>query len=271
MEYGLIRFNSALVLAAVMVNVAAFVAAALALHELSRKVLRDEYLAYKSALLFCVNPASVFFTAAYSESLHAAVTFLVMLKIEKGFSFQMATVLALSTAVRSNAILNLGFIFYKGLRVVAKEIAIHNRLKQLQQTEVSTTLANVVGDGLVPTLFSGMGALLPFAAFQWYGFTQFCGLTTIGLDFSDDLQDYARTKGYKLPSSEPSEWCANSMPLSYSYVQSHYWDVGFLRYYQLKQLPQFALAAPILYLIFTQGRRFFCQHHRYVYHSKRLF
>jgi len=267
-EYGLIRFNSALVLAAVTVNVGAFVSAAVTLHELSRKVLRDEYLAYKSALLFCVNPASVFFTAAYSESLHAAVSFLVMLKVEKGFSFQMATVLALSTAVRSNGLLNLGFVGYKGLRIVAKEIAIHARLKQLQQTEVSTTLANIVGDGCVPAFFTVVGALLPFAAFQWYGFTQFCGLTKIGLDYSDDLQTYAAANAYKMPSSQPSVWCASALPLSYSYVQSHYWNVGFLRYYHPRQLPNFALAAPILALIFWQARRFFCEHHRY--YSARL-
>ena len=35
-EYGLIRFNSALILAAVSINVAAFVGAAVTLHELSR-------------------------------------------------------------------------------------------------------------------------------------------------------------------------------------------------------------------------------------------
>ena len=35
-EYGLIRFNSALILAAVSINVAAFVGATVTLHELSR-------------------------------------------------------------------------------------------------------------------------------------------------------------------------------------------------------------------------------------------
>ena len=37
---------------------------------------------------------------------------------------------------------------------------------QLQQTELSTTLANIVGDGVVPTFFAALGAILPFAAFQ---------------------------------------------------------------------------------------------------------
>ena len=43
-------------------------------------VLHDEYLAYKSAIYFCFNPASIFFSAAYSETFHAAVSFAVMLR-----------------------------------------------------------------------------------------------------------------------------------------------------------------------------------------------
>lgn len=134
---------------------------------------------------------------------------------------------------------------------------------------MSTTLANIVGDGVVPTFFAAVGAILPFAAFQWYGFTQFCGLTKVDpASFSDGILSVAKAQSYKMPSSEPSEWCSHGstafgLPLSYSYVQSHYWNVGFLRYYQLKQLPQFVLAAPIFYLIFLQGWRFLAVHHKY--------
>ena len=110
--------------------------------------------------------------------------------------------------------------------------------------------------------------ILP-ASLQWYGFTQFCGLTKVDpASFSDGILSVAKARSYKMPSSEPSEWCSHGstafgLPLSYSYVQSHYWNVGFLRYYQLKQLPQFVLAAPIFYLIFLQGWRFLAVHHKY--------
>lgn len=61
-DYGLLHFHSALKLAAVFVNVGLFTLAAMALYDLSFRLFRDEYLAYKSALFFIVNPASIFFT-----------------------------------------------------------------------------------------------------------------------------------------------------------------------------------------------------------------
>mgnify|MGYP002050440369 CR=1 FL=1 len=39
-------------------------------------------------------------------------------------------------------------------------------------------------------------------------------------------------------------WCRERVPSIYAHVQRTYWNVGFLRYYELKQLPNFALAAP---------------------------
>lgn len=66
---------SSLVVAAVLVSNACFVGAALLLHRLGAVVTGDSLLAYRGALAFCVTPASVFFSTAYTESLYAALTF----------------------------------------------------------------------------------------------------------------------------------------------------------------------------------------------------
>ncbi|PKI85492.1 Gpi18p [Malassezia vespertilionis] len=48
--------------------------------------------------------------------------------------------------------------------------------------------------------------------------------------------------------SEAPPWCAARIPIPYSWIQSHYWNVGFLRYWTLQQLPNFLLAVPMLVL-----------------------
>jgi len=47
----------------------------------------------------------------------------------------------------------------------------------------------------------------------------------------------------------PALWCSNSPPSIYTYVQSKYWNVGFLRYWTLQQSPNFLLGAPVLVLL----------------------
>ncbi len=175
-DYGLLHFSSALRIAAVLLNVACFTGAALALFELSRRVLREDYLAYKSALIFCWNPASVFFSAAYSESLYSLMTFCALLRLERagGFAVKTALLLAAASAVRANALVNAGFALYKGLRGAARELAIHRRLKQLDKAELSETVTNVVGDSLVPSVLTALATCAPFVAFQWFAFTRFC-------------------------------------------------------------------------------------------------
>jgi phosphatidylinositol glycan class V len=45
--------------------------------------------------------------------------------------------------------------------------------------------------------------------------------------------------------------------LVYSFVQSHYWDVGPWRYWTISQIPNFLLATPILTLAFASVTWFF--------------
>ena len=44
-------------------------------------------------------------------------------------------------------------------------------------------------------------------------------------------------------------WCTNALPCIYTYSQSRYWNVGFLRYWSFSQIPNFIVAAPLFFLI----------------------
>ncbi|XP_017786809.1 PREDICTED: GPI mannosyltransferase 2 [Nicrophorus vespilloides] len=62
-------------------------------------------------------------------------------------------------------------------------------------------------------------------------------------------------------------WCNYKLlPIPYSYVQDKYWNVGFFKYYQLKQIPNFLLALPIICLILLQSYYFFKYNWHYIVH-----
>lgn len=50
-------------------------------------------------------------------------------------------------------------------------------------------------------------------------------------------------------------WCDSPLPLVYGYVQRHYWNVGFLRYWTPNNISNFLFAAPSLILLFRASAR----------------
>ncbi|XP_013375017.1 PREDICTED: GPI mannosyltransferase 2 isoform X2 [Chinchilla lanigera] len=65
----------------------------------------------------------------------------------------------------------------------------------------------------------------------------------------EPLVQLALEKGYRIAEGNEPPWCSWDLPLIYSYIQDVYWNVGFLRYYELKQVPNFLLAAPVAILV----------------------
>lgn len=110
------NYYSTLLISAVLLNFYLFLKTAVIFHKLSEEVLRNEVLAYRAALLFCVNPASVFFTAPYSEGLFAFLTFSALLFNETKSTSVAALPFGLASAARSNGLVNVGFILYRKLQ-----------------------------------------------------------------------------------------------------------------------------------------------------------
>ena len=227
-----------------------------------------EQLALRAFLLFCFNPASVFFVAAYSESTFALCTFgghaflfwvrLELLQkqkdkqqhqVEEGRKtlclLQVLSPLSalplwmVASYTRSNGTMNACWLLLQGLGMAFC----------LWCWAPATTGKHQGG------WWKSLGALVFYVAMAvlvalpviWHdktGYDRHCSLN----QNSNDGEEGG-------PLIIPS-WCVSPDEDSqqpsrfslYGYVQRQHWNIGLLRYYTVKKIPNFLLASPILLL-----------------------
>ncbi|NXN08690.1 PIGV mannosyltransferase, partial [Indicator maculatus] len=238
--------RSLLLLAAALLSSLCSVLAAAALYELGRAVLRRRREAFLAALLFSLSPASVFLAAAYSESMFACLAFGAMWELERGHGWRSGMLFCLASGVRANGVLNAGFLLYsRGKSFALRLQAGPGPLRQLPRLwKQLLSLASAA-------VLTCAGIFLPFALFQFYAYLRFCEAGP-GPEPSVPqlLVQLARDRGYRLAATAGVKppWCSYRFPVIYSYIQDSYWDVGFLRYFKLRQIPNFLLALPVTLL-----------------------
>jgi len=246
--------ESILAFSAVLINNISTILSACLLYLLGRRVLlRDgklddfkERIAYTSALLFCISPGGIFFSAAYSEGLFAALSFAGMLTAEHAsddsrffislFYLSLASCLfMIASAVRSNGILLIGYVIYSSLRISSSRNTFNI---------YALTLACF-------TILLCIGIAFPYTAFQFFGYSLFCTSSQFHNNIGPELSTL-KTSTFITP-----HWCSNQSPFFlhqipsvYAHVQSKYWNIGFMNYWQIKHLGMFILALPILSLAF---------------------
>ncbi|KAL5273043.1 PIGV family protein [Megaselia abdita] len=235
-----VSLRATLLVTGIILNGYFFHRAANCLYDLTQKIFKDPHKSWNTIVLFCFNPASIFFSAPYSEGLFCWLTFSLMLEASsRRMSFiKVSLALALSIVCRSNGLVNLGFPIYFALRS-----------RSLYQ------MVKVIGIVLI--------SLVPLTVYNFFAFQKFCSEGNLELFSAQPIEitNHARSQNFVLADvvnkTDNSEWCDRPFPFPYSYIQRHYWDVGFLRYYQLKQLPNFLLAMPILLFLLCQSFKYF--------------
>ena len=243
----------ALAASALAVSNSAHVAAAVVLQKLGAIVLANDDIdgnaardaARSAAALFALNPASAFHSAPYTESIFALLSFAGFYFLERASLSSYKTMsstrnrngaalcFALACAARSNGALNGLVLAHDFFARVAPAARAEARRRRRTKRLVSGVLA--LGPLLAATVaFAArcVVTLAPLFAVQLHGYQTYC----------------ARAPREKGDVSDPPAWCSRWRPFPnvYAHVQSHYWNVGFLRYYRLKQIPNFLLAAPAL-------------------------
>lgn len=138
------------------VNMMAFCGAALCLYRLGNMVVKDKDVVALSVLLFCFNPASVFYSAVYTESLFAFCTWMGLIRVLESQRTYWGGVFwfALASSLRSNGILAIWFLVYEWMRNMPLS---NQRLVYFAKT--------LIGSGIV---------CIPYLGMQAYGYISFC-------------------------------------------------------------------------------------------------
>lgn len=200
------------IIAGVIANLFLFSASSILLYELTHIMFRNKSMALESVKYFCFNPASIFMTACYSESLFQFLTLSGLLAIEFGRLSVASTFLALSSLTRANGIISLGFVAYWHVTTISILSArVLRSARLVEQFGIFLTHALMI--------------LIPFIMFQSYSYYILC----IDPNLPDRLQ-----------------FCSTALSIPYTFIQRKYWSIGFLKYYQLKQIPNFILALPMM-------------------------
>ncbi|KAK1775088.1 GPI mannosyltransferase [Copromyces sp. CBS 386.78] len=167
----------------------------------------------------------------------------------------------LGTLFRSNGILN-------GLPFAWEIISI---LSGQQKTPLLRTLTRLIALGL-GGIFVAAGSIVP----QTVAWKRYCPSGSLWLfnkflSTSSGVEAVSGTSGGSargyggsgvgagvsadggldglVTQEEAREWCTAVVPSIYTFVQKHYWNVGFFRYWTLPNIPLFLLAAPMLAIL----------------------
>ncbi|CAG7730201.1 unnamed protein product, partial [Allacma fusca] len=119
-KYG---FSSTVILASFFLNTFIFVKSAQLLYRLSPYLDRGlNSLSTLTVILFCFNPASIFFSAFYTETLFVYLTLQVLLSLYQKKKVQAVFYASLSSVCRSNGVLNFGFCLAFSLRGALRRV-----------------------------------------------------------------------------------------------------------------------------------------------------
>lgn len=188
---------------------------------------RRTQIALTAAYLHIFSPAGVFLIAPYAEATFALLNIGGMLSYacsvqSKDSTWKYASLAVLTGAlfglastIRSNGLLS-GIVFAWDALGPAFNILFGD-----------TSIANL--RRLIIPVLAGSLVAIGYAIPQYIAYQEYCNSTI------------------------ERPWCSDIPPSIYNWVQRHYWDVDLFKYWTLSNLPLFALATPVLWLLLNTG------------------
>ena len=209
--------GDSLVCAGLLINMTCFAFSSLILTKLLKHWKVTGGLLTTAFLLHLFNPANVFFVTVYTESLYSLASWTGILLLERQQLLLASFPLYIASSTRANGVLNIvlpGFLLLKGLEVRPRKENSRGKIQLFFRQ--------------LPSFFA---TCIPYLILDQNIHAELCRINT--------------TYYNKKP-----ERCGAGFSLffhgAYSFVQQRFWGVGFLEYYQVKQIPNFLLALPII-------------------------
>lgn len=223
-----------------------FVVSVACLFRLARRLGFGNKLAMRACLIYALNPATVFYSSIYTESLYNLLHFEALVHLftdeeTRGTIFVSTACLAAATCARSNGILSACLVLAMRTRAWLK--ASKGGGGPLGMGKLLTpALAKQAAMAITQCL----AIVAPFWLYQIHFQSAWCSRYREGAsEFIGAGESPAGMDGDVIKGMP--QWCEGSswVPKVYSHVQAQYWNVGLFKFYEFEQIPNFLLALPI--------------------------
>ena len=197
-----------------------YVLAGFVLYKLTLSVGYDQAFAWRTVRFWAIAPTSIFFCAPYTESVFALLSFLGMLFWIRSKWLLACVTFTACGFVRSNGVVLAGFFAFSALKqFVQFQSSSQHILKSFVEGLLKWRFSSSRLVRATLLVFCAIPCLLPPLIFAVYANKVMC---------------------------PGCEWCGSS---PYKYIQQKYWGLGFMKFWRINQLPNIALAAPIVYYV----------------------
>uniref|UniRef100_A0A915DDD6 GPI mannosyltransferase 2 n=1 Tax=Ditylenchus dipsaci TaxID=166011 RepID=A0A915DDD6_9BILA len=201
-----------------------------------------------SVYIFCWSPASIFFSAVYSESLYMLFTFSAILFLQyepnnRVRQILVSFILSFAFLTRSNGLTNIGYI---GFHIMLEVVLRKSSDGKLEFEELNLNFFLKVFSKLPFLLLCFCIMVLPLRLFGFTVEEKFC--TTSAAYQDERVVDYIQNANvsFVLPGNVGNmTWCSKDkdpailMPAYYTEVQEKYWGVSLFGYWRLRKIPFF--------------------------------
>ncbi|KHJ90321.1 mannosyltransferase [Oesophagostomum dentatum] len=264
-HFGILHVSSALLISALAINLGCFIAAAAVLYRIVQLVSHSVKQAVIAVLVFSANPASIFFSAAYSESLYCLLTFAgiwLLLEDKQPFFFRYLGSLlcfGLAYATRSNGLINLGYVGFFCLCEFILSVDPENPKKRLvifrKPVSVIITRTMVFAMRMILAVLSVSLPIFVHGRRQQIAFCSQVSANSVPATMQRFAAEHELTT---VGRTDLIDWCnvtSSIFPPFYASIQAKYWHVSLFGYWQLRKIPCFLMAAPAFYLVAFGARQ----------------